>query len=218
MSAKHPRFSNRGVLVTLTEGSGARTQSRVGSAERSASIADRAQTVPSRGVLPPQDDAGRTPPTLMSRGATGSVSNDYVKLLLGREEGKRDKYLISLRTTANYYGWTKEFEEWAPKPINNIGKYQLFIDPGRKWDLRMHGGRRHYICRSPVTGGYPKGMTNAFKVSRTCGLLDLAELAHFTDIEWHWMSSPYGERISRDHWERIYQSGIPGRRGVAVSA
>ena len=145
------------------------------------------------------------------------TATSYVKLLLSREPEKRAKYVIAWKSTADFYGWTQEFEHWSPPQVGTSGRYELVYDPGRKGDLQMHAGRRHYVCRSPQKGGYPKGMTNAFKVSRNCGLLDLAELAHFTQGDWHWMSSPYGERIGRDQWESIWHKGIPGRRGVACS-
>ena len=141
----------------------------------------------------------------------------FVKLLLNREEGKRPKYLVAWKSTAEFYGWTKEFEPWMTPELGTSGGYTLHVDPGRLGNLQSASGRRHQICRSRSKAGMPKGFTNQFKVSRNCGLLDLAELAHFTEGDWHWMTSPYGERIGRDQWERIYQSGIPGRRGVACS-
>ena len=141
----------------------------------------------------------------------------FIKLLLERREGRKDKALIALRTTADFYGWTEAFDEWAPRSIGQSGRYELIRDPGRLGNLAMHPGRRHRVCRSQSKMGYPAGLTNCFKVSRNCGLLELAEVAHFTQGDWHWMSSPYGERISRDRWEQIFQSGIPGRRGAACS-
>ena len=141
----------------------------------------------------------------------------FVKLLLERKEGRKDKALIALRTTADFYGWTEAFPEWVPRTIGMSGHYELMRDPGRLGNLQMAPGRRHRICRSEVKMGYPKGLTNQFKLTRNCGMLELAEVAHFTKGEWHWLDSPYNERISRDRWERIYQSGIPGRRGAACS-
>ena len=133
----------------------------------------------------------------------------YVKLTLSRQEGKKDKWLIALRTTADYYGWTKEFPIWTPKPVEVVGDYTFVMDTGRKGRMYMEGGRKHRICRSPKTSGMPKGMCNQFKVSANVGNFDLAELAHFTDIEWHWLESPFGERISRERWERYYQAINP---------
>ena len=144
--------------------------------------------------------------------------SEFIKLLLWRGAGKKDKYLVALRATANYYGWTQEFEEWTPRSIGEAGNYTYCIDPGRKGNLIYASGMRLRICRSPKKQGMPAGLTNQFKVSRNCGLLDIAEIAHFTNVDWHWMDGPFGERIERARWERIYQAGIPGRRGVAVSA
>lgn len=145
------------------------------------------------------------------------VSNDFVKLLLWRSQGKKDKYVVALRATAEFYGWTKEFEEWSPRALWESGGYEMCVDPGRKGNLILASGKRLRVCRSANKQGYPKGLTNQFKVSRNCGLLDIAELAHFTERDWRWMDGPYGERIDRERWERIYQAGIPGRRGAACS-
>lgn len=130
--------------------------------------------------------------------------NAYVKLLLHREEGKKDKWLMALRATANYYGWSEEFPTWTIRPEAEIGGYTFGRDPGRKGRLQFEGGRRHYVCRSPYTGGYPRGFTNAFKLSANCGLADIAEVAEFTKGEWYWMNGPHGERLKRDEWHTLY--------------
>ena len=145
-------------------------------------------------------------------------ASQFVKLLLWRSQGSKDKYLVALRTTADFYGWTQEFEEWTPRNLWSDDQYSYCVDPGRKGNLMLSSGRRHRVCRSPVKAGYPKGLTNQFKLSRNCGVLDIAEVAHFTQGDWHWMDTAYGERISRDRWERIYQAGIPGQMGVIASA
>ena len=143
--------------------------------------------------------------------------NLYCKLLIERPaSGSADKYLISLRTTADYYGWTQEFERWSPKVLYEEGGRQFCMAPTRG-QMFCEAGRRHRICRTATKHGYPHGMTNQFKVSRTCGLFDLSEIAHFTKGDWYWMSSPSGERISRDRWESIYQKGPHNRRAGLVS-
>lgn len=141
----------------------------------------------------------------------------YIKLLIQRPVSSvGDKYLIALRTTADYYGWTKEFEVWRPKIAYQQGGYSFFQERGRG-QMFCEAGQRVRICRVATKHGYPHGMTNAFKLSRTCGLFDFSEVAHFTEGEWHWMSSPSGERISRDRWEAIYQAGPHNRRAGLVS-
>ena len=131
-------------------------------------------------------------------------NSKYVKLLLERQQGKQDKWLIALRTTADYYGWTEQFPTWTLRPAPGEPPGSRFsMRPGRG-EMFCERGRRLRICRSRSRDGYPKGMTNAFKVSRNCGLFDLSEVAHFAQGDWHWMSSPRGGRIGRDRWESIY--------------
>ena len=134
------------------------------------------------------------------------MAEDYVKLWLGTADTRPAKYLIALRTTADYYGWTEELEAWRPKAVKTEGSVTFVQDPGRRGSLKLAGGRRHFVCRSPSTAGMPAGFTNAFRVSSRCGLPELAELAHFTKGEWFWMTGPFGERISRSRWEEIYQA------------
>ena len=145
------------------------------------------------------------------------VDRDYIKLLLWRPEAGKDRWLIALRTTADYYGWTKEFEEWSPKVIGTSGGYQLCADPGRKGKMYCEGGRRHRISRDPSRRGHTPGLCNQFKVSTSCTLFDMAELASLTDVNWYWMSAPTGERISRDRWLAMHEAGTRNKRAGLVS-
>lgn len=131
----------------------------------------------------------------------------YVKLLLQRSERGRDKYLIALRTTADFYGWTNEFPVWRPPIVRYEDGVPLVADPGRRGEMFCEPGHRLRISRSPSRSSYPAGLTNSFKVSRNCGLKDLAEVAHFTSGSWCWMSSPRGRRRTRSQWDEIYQAG-----------
>ena len=130
----------------------------------------------------------------------------FVKLQIGLSETKRSKYVIALRTTAEYYGWTEQFPIWRPQDAVTSGGRTYFRDPGRRWDPQVAGGIRHRISRSPSTAGQPAGLTNAFRVSSSCTMFDLAELAYFTQGDWYWMEGPNGERISRDRWIAIWHS------------
>ena len=130
----------------------------------------------------------------------------YVKLLIKRSPGAPDKYLIALRTTADYYGWSKEFPTWRPEPVETTGGKTFYRDPGRIGSLQTAGGRRHRICRTASTAGQPRGFTNQFRLSGSCGNAEIAELAHFTQVEWYWMEGLHGERITKERWEEMYQA------------
>ena len=54
--------------------------------------------------------------------------------------------------------------------------------------------------------GFPAGKTNCFRVHSHCTNRDLAELAHFTKGEWHWMEGLFGQRRTKAHWLEMYES------------
>jgi hypothetical protein len=81
--------------------------------------------------------------------------------------------------------------------------------PKRNGRGHAAGGKRLRISRSSSRQGNPAGLTNQFLVSNSMRLVDLAELAHFTQGDWHWMETFNGDRLSREHWEEIYQAASP---------
>ena len=131
----------------------------------------------------------------------------FVTLKLGETKSGHAKTLHALRSTADYYGWSEAFPEWVGKLEPTQGERSFLRDPGRRGHPQCSGGKRLRISRSPVTATYVAGFVNAFKVSANTGLFDLAELAHFTKCDWHWMTSPSGEVRSREQWDAIYQAG-----------
>ena len=128
----------------------------------------------------------------------------YVTLKLGQTKSGKAKTLKALRSTADYYGWTDEFEEWIGETFVGPGGRILLRDVSRRGHPECSGGRRMRISRSPSRSGQAAGLVNAFKVSSNTGLFDLAELAHFTKVEWHWMTDVGYQRVSRADWERRY--------------
>ncbi len=128
----------------------------------------------------------------------------WITLKIGESRGGHVKTLHAMRSTANYYGWTDYFEEWVGETFVGPGGKTILFDPGRRGHPQCSGGRRIRISRSPNKHRYAAGFTNAFKVSHGTGLFDLAELAHFTKVDWHWMESLDGERVNRARWEDRY--------------
>lgn len=145
------------------------------------------------------------------------MSREYIKLLLNREAGTPDKYLIALRATADHYGWSEEFPIWTPRPAGTSGDYVLCQCPGMRGELRSQGGVTLRISEAKSKAGFPKGQVHRFKVSSSCGLWDIAEVAHFTKGTWYWMTSPTGTRILRERWEARYQTKTPRERRGLVS-
>ena len=154
----------------------------------------------------------------MGRGAEMTWDNaKYIKLLVSRSDKARDVYLIALRTTANYYGWSEQFEPWSPEPAYRENGKEFFYDSGRRGEMFCERGNIHRICRSPSRRGNPAGFTNKFKVSRNATLFDLSEVAYLTKGDWHWMSGPEGIRRTRDEWLAIHTAGISRKERGLVS-
>ena len=146
-----------------------------------------------------------------------SNSNEHQKLVIFWPENQTCRWISAVRSTADYYGWTKEFELWRPKRLYSEGGYEVAHFPPRAGRGISVGGKRLRICRSPRRQGHPAGLTNQFKVSNSCRTVDLAELAHFTQGDWHWMEDLSGKRVSKEHWEDIYRAGTTSRRAGLVS-
>ena len=158
-------------------------------------------------------------PTLMRRACAMTYGEkDFIKLLLWRGADGRARWVKALRATADYYAWTEHFEPWTPKIIGSSAGHTIFQMPCRSGPGIAAGGKRRRICWSQSTHGNPAGKTNQFTMSNSCRLIDYAELAHFSKGNWHWMSGPTGERISRDRWEAIYETAGHNRGAGLVSA
>ena len=135
--------------------------------------------------------------------------DDMLKLVLRRQKSGAARYLNAWRATADFYGWTEAFDLWAPPVVSSQGGYNFSYMPQRSGRGHERGGKNIRICRSPSRDGNPKGFTNRFTVSKSCTKFELAEIAHFTNVDWYWMESVTGERLSRDRWEAIYEAGTP---------
>jgi hypothetical protein len=143
---------------------------------------------------------------------------DYIKLLILRPNAGPDRYLSAVRATADYYGWTQEFKVWRPKTIAVSDGYQLSHSPNRSGRGIARGGKRIRISRSESRQGNPARLTNQFTISNSMRTIDLAELANFTQGDWHWMEDLAGVRVSREHWAEIYRAGTPRKgRGLVLN-
>ena len=143
---------------------------------------------------------------------------DYVKLLIWRPPSGPDRWLIALRTTADYYGWTQQFEPWSPKVAYSQGGYDFVASQSKRGRMYCESGIQLRISRHPSRQGHTPGMVNAFKVSASCTMFDLSEIAHLTQVDWYWMSSPRGGRLSREEWRRLFEAGTQAREGGLVLA
>jgi hypothetical protein len=73
------------------------------------------------------------------------------------------------------------------------------------------------ISRGRSKGGHNTTYANYLRVSGEATIADIAKVAKFTDVDWHWMETPSGERRSREKWLALHEAWIQGREGGVVS-
>ncbi len=134
-----------------------------------------------------------------------SPAHDFVKLEIGRRPSGQIKWLIALRATANYYGWTEELEPWRPKTHVNAKGQEVAFWSGRIPSLHKAHGHNLRISDSESRRGHPAALTHRFRVSYDCGLRELGKLASVTKQDWHWMAAPSGQRRTRCQWLQIHR-------------
>ena len=121
--------------------------------------------------------------------------------------------LLARKETAEFYGWTNHFEKHIPgyyKDETSGVEYMNQLQLGRK---KARFGRSIVISRHLSKHSRQRTYTNQFRVSGEATIADLAKIAKFTDIDWHWMETPSGERRSREKWLAIHETWTSGGGG-----
>ena len=126
------------------------------------------------------------------------------KLLIRRTKAGNPICLQARKETAEFYGWTKHFEEFRPGEIYDpaTGKVTMVNPTLAKSKTRM--GIPLVISRGSSKGGRPATYSNQFRISGEATIRDIAQVAKFTDVDWYWMETPSGERRSREKWLAIH--------------
>jgi hypothetical protein len=76
-----------------------------------------------------------------------------------------------------------------------------------------HRGAKLLINLPDGSGQKQRAIT--FRLGPKLTLFDLAELAHFIEVEWHYLIGPDGRRHPRDWWEAKYVKGPHGSQAAA---
>lgn len=129
----------------------------------------------------------------------------FASLVVGVTKGGTPKIAAVKRTTAEYFGWDRHFDEYPTWVQNNRPQAPgggHYFSPGI---VRGKGGRRHHIYL-PETDWSTKGIKRvAFRIGRNVTKRDLAELVHFTSVDWYGVKELSGTYWSREQLERLYQ-------------
>ena len=126
-------------------------------------------------------------------------------LIIRRKPGGKLCWVRAMQATIDFMGWEDEFED----EITHKAKHSATgrIQFRKKGFNRTPGGKPMTIWRGLNRHRRGPQSRHRFRVSNCTTLFDVAELAHFTKCDWHWMTSPSGEVRSREQWDAIYQAG-----------
>ena len=126
--------------------------------------------------------------------------DDFTTLHVRTTQAGRYVWLKTLKATAELYGWDKEFKTLIQQKFDDSP--DGFIPSPHRKGWGTEGGVLHRISRSPKTSGWPAGTTNSFRLSRNATMLDLAEVAKSTQVDWHWITCKHGGRRTREWFEQ----------------
>ena len=126
-------------------------------------------------------------------------AEDFIRLGIRATPSGNYIWLKALKATAAFYGWDQVFPTLMELKEQTTGTTWQY-DVGRRGN-KTSGGITYTICRAKTTQGTPKGLTNNFAMSSNAATKDLARVAKATQVDWHWMTTRYGERVPRRTWE-----------------
>ena len=130
---------------------------------------------------------------------------EHVSLVLHEKPSGRLSWVRAQRANADAFGWTKEFdtevEHRAKKSPTGLIQFS-------KKSVRQKLGGNKMMLGFSSDHYRPAAQTRfSFRVSSNATLLDCAELAHFTEGDWKWMTTPDGVKRTREEWASFYAAG-----------
>ena len=152
------------------------------------------------GVLLPQN-AGKAP----SEGVS-NAPDKHIKLVLRALPSGQCSAIHVKKSTADFLGWTLHFQTYADWVADQIAMGVPMVRQYRAHEPRKIAGTPLRIGRGKNKRLNEAGLTNSFRINSKVSIADLAELASFTEVDWHWMERPNGSRMDRQWWWDKYQS------------
>ena len=127
------------------------------------------------------------------------------KLLIGTTRSGAPVWVQTRQENAEFYGWSDNFEPYIEgyyrDPLTGNG----YIKNAMLGRSNKRPGRPVVISRAPSKTSFVAGMNNHFRISSDASLRHYAALANGTKVDWHWMTTPSGERRSREEWLALHE-------------
>ena len=128
--------------------------------------------------------------------------HEHTSLVVRQAANGRLAWVRAMQATVDHFGWGEQFDTEIEHRANNAtggwiqGNYKTrrFSSAGHQMTIWL-GRDRH----RPGSGN-----RRNFRVAHGFTKEDTAELAHFTQGDWYWMTTPSGEVWSREQWLDLY--------------
>ena len=128
----------------------------------------------------------------------------HIKLVLRSLPSGQNSVVCVQKATAEFLGWTNHFPtytEWVEQQRAGGNPIALSF---RKHEPRTQMGKPIRIGRGKDSRRNEAGLTHTFRIGSKVSIRDLAELAHFTEVDWEWMERPNRCRETREWWSWQY--------------
>lgn len=142
-----------------------------------------------------------------------------VRLVLFSHAGGNYSVVTCRRATAEHFGWLKHYPTYSDVVFSEARAGDGLVPVNRLRAMNRAGyGKQILISRNPSKRAYAPGKTHTIRINSRVTNIDLAELAHFTEAEWHWMEARNGARVDRQQWLDVYAGRGTIPRGAAAAA
>ena len=135
-------------------------------------------------------------------------SDKHIKLVLRTLPSGQHSIVHVKKSTADFLGWTLHFQTYSDWIDDQISMGVPMKRAYRRHEPRKIAGVPLRIGRGKNKGRNEAGLTHSFRIGSKVSITDLAELASFTEVDWHWMERPNGARMDRQWWWDRY-AAIP---------
>ena len=135
-----------------------------------------------------------------------AYSMELTRLLIRRTKAGNPIVLQARKETAEFYGWTKHFERHIEGFRYDEASGVAYCNQPRLKRTRQRMGIGLTISRGSSKHSHNATYSNQFRISSEATIADIAKVAKFTDVDWHWMETPSGERRSREEWLSLHEA------------
>lgn len=143
------------------------------------------------------------------------AASEQVEIVLRATPSGQYSTVGTDKATVQLFGLLNHYQELKDALAAQYGpRGYRYAASALSWK-RQCSSRRIKVIRRMPEGSETKTRSHTFRLGSRVSGFDIAELAHFIDVDWHFLVGPDGRRHDRAWWERRYQRGPYGSAAAA---